>query len=73
MVKEKANGKGRFSKTNFWIAIRNPLYCGKIYILPYKEEKGYFVLGKHQPLISKKKFADVQDVQDVLDGRKKRN
>ncbi len=68
MVKEKANGKGRFSKTNFWIAIRNPLYCGKIYIPPYKEEKGYFVLGKHQPLISEKQFADVQD---VLDGRKK--
>lgn len=61
-------GKGRFSKNNFWVAMRNPLYCGKIFIPPYKEEKGCFVKGQHEPLISEKTFADVQD---ILDGRKR--
>ena len=67
-VREQTDGKGRFSKNNFWVAIRNPLYCGKIFIPPYKDEKGYFVVGQHEPLISEKLFADVQD---VLDGRKR--
>lgn len=67
-LREKADGKGRFSKNNFWVAVRNPLYCGKIFIPPYKEEKGHFVKGLHEPLISEKLFADVQD---VLDGRKR--
>ncbi len=67
-VREKAKGKGRFSKNNFWVAVRNPLYCGKILIPPYKEEKGYFVKGQHEPIISEKLF---RDVQNVLDGRKR--
>ena len=68
MVREKANGRSRFSRNNFWVAIRNPLYCGKIFISPYKEEKGCFVKGQHEPLISEKLFVDVQG---VLDGRKR--
>ncbi|MCO5286963.1 MAG: recombinase family protein [Chitinophagaceae bacterium] len=67
-VQKKAKGKYRFSKNNFWVAIRNPLYCGKILIPPYKEEQGYFVTGQHQPLISEKLF---QEVQDILDGRRR--
>jgi len=66
MIQKKVNGKGRFSKNNFWVALRNPIYCGKIYIPPYKEEQGYFVAGQHQPLISDKMFAEVQN---ILDGR----
>ena len=69
MVREKAKGRARFSKNNFWLAIRNPLYCGKIFVPPYKEEKGFLVTGQHEPLISEKLF---DDVQDVLDGRKRK-
>ena len=29
------------SKNNFWIAIRNPVYCGKIVIPKYKDEESY--------------------------------
>ncbi|MBA5793492.1 recombinase family protein [Flavobacterium sp. xlx-214] len=65
---QKCKGKGRFSKNNFWIALRNPLYCGKIFIPPYKEEEGFFVLGQHEPLIS---VHDFNEVQSILDGRKK--
>ena len=67
-VWEKSGGNPRFSKNNFWTAIRNPLYCGKIFIPPYKDEQGYFVKGLHEPIISEKLFAEVQD---VLDGRKR--
>ncbi|MEJ7680244.1 MAG: recombinase family protein [Segetibacter sp.] len=55
-------------KNNFWVAIRNPLYCGKIFIPKYKDEESFFVKGQHEPLISEALF---YDVQDVLNGRKK--
>ena len=53
-------------KNNFWQALRNPLYCGKIFIKAFKDEESYLVNGKHEPLISEVLF---YDVQDVLDGR----
>ncbi|GAB0157823.1 hypothetical protein CHRYSEOSP005_31090 [Chryseobacterium sp. Alg-005] len=68
MVRKKADGKGRFNKNSFWLAIRNPLYCGKIFIPPHKDEPGYFVVGQHEPLISEKIF---DEVQQILDGRKR--
>ena len=55
-------------KNNFWVAIRNPLYCGKIFIPKYKDEESSFAKGQHEPLISEALF---YDVQDVLNGRKK--
>ena len=66
MAREK--GLSRGSKNNFWVAIRNPLYCGKIFIPKYKDEESCFVKGQHEPLISEALF---YDVQDVLNGRKK--
>ena len=57
------------SKNNFWTAIRNPVYCGKIFIPKYKDEEAHFVNGKHEPIISEALY---YDVQDVLDGRKKK-
>ncbi len=68
MVRSKAKGKYRFSKNNFWVALRNPLYCGKIFVPPYKDEVGYFVLGQHEPLISESLF---NEAQRVLDGRRR--
>ena len=68
LVREKAGGKGRFSKNNFWVALRNPLYCGKIFVPPYGKEEGYFVKGQHEPLISEQMF---NEVQEILEGRKR--
>lgn len=56
------------SKNAFWLAIRNPLYCGKIFIPKYKDEESYFVTGQHESLITETLF---YKVQDILDGRKK--
>ncbi len=66
LAREK--GLNRGSKNNFWIAIRNPLYCGKIFIPKFKDEESSFVNGQHEPLISEVLF---YEVQDVLNGRKK--
>jgi site-specific DNA recombinase len=56
------------TKSNFWMNIRSPLYCGKIFIPKYKDEEAHFVKGQHEPLISEDLF---YKVQDVLDGRKR--
>ncbi len=53
-------------KSNFWRVIRNPVYCGKIFIPGYKDEESCFVQGLHEPLITEDIY---YRVQDVLDGR----
>ena len=65
MAKEKGF-KG--TKSLFWFAIRNPVYCGKIFIAKYKDEESRFVKGQHEPIISESLF---YDFQDALDGRKR--
>ena len=47
--------------------IRNPIYCGKIFIPAYKNEEAHFVKSVHQPLISEDLF---NSVQDILNGKK---
>ncbi len=53
-------------KNAFWLAVRNPLYCGKIFVPKYKDEESQLVNGQHEALISEELF---YNVQDVLDGR----
>jgi site-specific DNA recombinase len=58
-----ARQKGlRCSKNNFWVAIKNPLYCGKIFVPPYKDEEGSLITGLHESLITEDLFYRVQDV-----------
>lgn len=52
------------TKANMWGLIRNPIYCGKIFIPKYKDEDSRFVTGQHEPLISEGLFYNVQDVLD---------
>ena len=68
-VRKLANKKGfNVSRSYFWSMIRNPVYCGKIFIPAYKEEDAYYVQGTHEPIISEEQF---YNVQDILNGRKK--
>lgn len=53
-------------KTRFHTAIRNPVYCGKIFIPKYKDEESRFVKAQHKGIISESFF---YDVQEALDGR----
>lgn len=54
---------------NFYTLIRNPVYCGKIKISDFENEKGYLVAGIHEGLISERLF---EKVQEILDGRSKK-
>ncbi len=68
-VLKAARLKGlKCSKNNFWVAIRNPVYCGKIFVPKYKDEESRFVQGQHEPLISEVLF---YEAQEVLDGKRK--
>jgi DNA invertase Pin-like site-specific DNA recombinase len=62
-----AKEKGLTStKSHFWFAVRNPVYCGKIFIPKYKDEEARFAKAQHEPIISEALF---YQVQDALDGR----
>lgn len=66
-ILKEAKRKGlKCSKNAFWSLIRNPLYCGKIFIPAFQDEKACFVQGQHQAIISEELF---EKVQQVIDGR----
>ena len=63
-------GKGlNIAKQTFLNAIKNPFYCGLIYIPAWKDEPEQLVQGIHQPLIEEELF---YSVQDIMNGRKKK-
>ncbi len=69
-IRRVCNEKGlKCSRGNFWTMMRNPIYCGKIYVPAYKNEEACYVKATHQPIISEDMF---YQAQDVLAGRKTR-
>ena len=65
---ELAKAKGlRCCKNSLWFIIRNPVYCGKIYVSKLKDEDSCYVEGQHEGIISESLF---YKVQDILDGKK---
>ena len=63
----KSREKGlKCSKNAFWQVIRNPIYCGKIFIPAFKDEESCFVEGQHDAIITENIF---EQVQEILDGR----
>ena len=68
-IMKEAFKKGiKCSKSNFWNSLRNPVYCGCIYISGYKDEVARHGQGLHEPIISESPF---YDIQDYLNGKKK--
>jgi site-specific DNA recombinase len=68
-IYEQAKRKGfPSSKSVFWYVLRNPLYCGKVFISQYKDEENTYVKGQHEPIISEYLF---YQAQDALNGRKR--
>ncbi len=59
----------KVSKNQFWNMLRNPIYCGKIFIPAYKDEAETTIPATHEALISEELF---YEVQDVLNGRKRK-
>lgn len=56
------------SKNNFWNILRNPVYCGQLFLPAYKNEEAQIITGNHQPIISEALY---YQVQDVLNAKKK--
>lgn len=68
-IYKSARAKGlRCYKSLFWYIIRNPAYCGKIFVAKYKDEQACLVTGLHEPIVSEMLY---YQVQEILDGRKK--
>lgn len=57
----------RGEESLFGYVIRNPFYCGKVFIAKYKDEDAHFVKGQCEPLISEVLF---YQAQYVLDGKR---
>jgi site-specific DNA recombinase len=65
-----AKAKGlKVGKSQMWNLLRNPVYCGRIVVPAYKDEKAVVVKASHEPIISHELF---DEVQDVLNGRKRK-
>lgn len=56
------------SRSAFWVMVRNPIYCGKIFVPAWKDEEARFAKGMHEPIITESLF---YEVQDILNGRKR--
>jgi len=68
-VRKVANKRGfEVSRSYFWTMIRNPLYCGKLFIPAYKGEEAHFVKSVHEVIISEELF---YNVQDIINGKKR--
>jgi site-specific DNA recombinase len=68
-IRKEINNRGiKCSRSNFWRAIRNPVYCGKIEISQFKDEENITVPGQHEGIISEALF---YEVQSNLTGRKR--
>ena len=69
-VRQKMNAQSptKLSRSAFHVAIRNPLYYGKIFIAKFQDEEAHLVQGQHEPLISEELF---HKVQRILDGNKR--
>lgn len=70
-IRKEANKKGlKCSRSNFWTLVRNPIYCGKIFVPAHKDEPSKLVDGLHKPLITEALF---NSVQEILDGNKRKS
>lgn len=57
-VKEKGL---KVSESSFFEMLRNHFYCGEVYVPEYLGEPSQYVLGVHEPIVSKDVFFQVQD------------
>lgn len=46
--------------SNFYKLLRNPIYCGKIYVPAFERKKAYITKGKHKAIVAKRLFNKVQ-------------
>ncbi|WP_051585174.1 recombinase family protein [Chryseobacterium sp. UNC8MFCol] len=69
VLMNKRQGKN-LTRNAFMVAIRNPVYTGKVFIAEFENEPAHYVKGKHLPLISEELF---EKVQRVLEGKSRKS
>ncbi|WP_338360100.1 recombinase family protein [Yeosuana marina] len=68
-IRKKYYHRGlKLTKNTMYNLLRNPVYCGKIYIKPWKKEGEMIVHGLHPAIIDEDTF---DTVQRLLDGKQK--
>ena len=58
------------SRNSFNKILKNPVYAGKIYIPPFKDEPGVIINGNHEPIIPETLY---HKVQEIINHRKPAN
>jgi site-specific DNA recombinase len=70
VVRHEAARRGLgIARANYYLLIKNAMYCGRMVIPAYKDEAEMVVKGLHEPIISEELFDEVQAIMT----RKKRN
>ena len=65
-VRKMLEKKGfKLSKNAFTDTLRNPLYCGKIFIPEYRDENEILVKGLHEPIVDDELFMKCQQVENL--------
>ncbi len=69
-LRKIVNDKGlKATKNTFWTMLRHPVYMGKVQVAAHKDEPAMLVHGLHEALVSEALY---YEVQDVLDGKKRK-
>ena len=70
---EQLKDKGmRLGRSQFYNAVRNPVYCGKIYVPAHKDEEEQFVNGQHEALVSEGDFFRAQNILEAAERKEYR-
>ena len=70
LVWKEVQNKGlKVSESSFFEMLRNHFYCGEVYVPEYLDEPAQYVVGIHEPLISKELFMQVQSRLNSVDPR----
>ena len=52
----------KHSRSVFHFAMRNPVYCGRIFLKEFKDEESQYVPARHEALVSEALFDEVQEL-----------
>ena len=65
-IMELMNQRGgkKLKTSAFLAALRNPAYCGKIFVEKHNDEEAHFVTSIHEAIITEDLFDKVQDIMD---------
>lgn len=71
-VWRKAKGMGlKTGLNNFYMVLRNPVYCGKILVPAFNDEPAYWAEGQHEGIVTESVFRAVSDILNKRKGKRR--